>query len=256
MIEKDIKICGHGSGTPSIKNMSAYLTSRYDSLATNGKHKGLVEVRRLKALTDSGRKKFHDTYATIIGRNSYNQNLRNYVYNPYKDGKYYSDCSSSICATFNKIGYEMMNANTAGIHSSNLFETVRVEIKNGHVVNPEMLKVGDCLLFVGNDPTRPLQIGHVEAVFELPENKLVPGWYKDGNSWKYAKDEHTFAKSEWMLVNHHWYYFNEHSIMVKGFQTINGEMYYFEENNDNNCEGACWHEKTPGSGVLCRWEVD
>ena len=36
-------------------------------------------------------------YKTIIGKNIYSQSLRDYCYKLYKDGKYYSDCSSSIC---------------------------------------------------------------------------------------------------------------------------------------------------------------
>ena len=55
--EKDITLCGHGSGTPSTKNMYTYLESRYKSIAPNGKHKGVIAVRRLKKITDSGRKK-------------------------------------------------------------------------------------------------------------------------------------------------------------------------------------------------------
>lgn len=164
--EKNITICGHGSGTPSTKNMYIYLESRYKSIAPNGKHKGVVAVRRLKALNDSGRKKFHDTYKIIIGRNSYNQSLRSYVYTSYK-GKYYSDCSSSGCATFAKIGYNVPLLNTAGIYTSPLFETVPIKIKDGHITNPEILKVGDAILFVGSDPSRPKQIGHVEFIYEI-----------------------------------------------------------------------------------------
>lgn len=166
--EKQIVICGHGSGTPSTKNMYDYLTSRYNSIASNGLHKGIISVRRLKALTDSGRQKFHDTYKTILRRNLYNQNYRDYVYSPRSDGKYYSDCSSSGCATYRKIGYSVSNLNTAGIYRSSLFEDVPVTIVNGHIMNPEILKVGDALLFVGNDPSRPKQIGHVEFVYEMP----------------------------------------------------------------------------------------
>lgn len=169
--EKNIVICGHGSGTPSTKNMYDYLESRYRSIASNGKHKGVVKVMRLKALTGSGRKKFHNTYKTILGRNTYNQSLRSYVYTPY-NGKYYSDCSSSGCATFSKIGYNVPLLNTAGIYKSNLFKEVSVKIANGHITNPEVLKVGDAILFVGSDPSRPLQIGHVEFVYEI--NGKVP----------------------------------------------------------------------------------
>ena len=47
-------------------------------------------------------------------------------------------------------------------------------IVKGHITNPEILKVGDCLLFVGSDPSRPLQIGHVEYVYEINGNLTVP----------------------------------------------------------------------------------
>ena len=164
--EKDIIICGHGSGNPSTKNMYTYNSQRYSSVASNGKRKGVVCVLRLKALTDSGRTKYHDTYKRILGRNIYSQNLRSYVYKTY-NGKYYSDCSSSICATFAKIGYNISLLNTAGMYYSSLFEKVPVNISNGHITNPEILKVGDCLMYVGSDPSRPLQIGHVESVYEI-----------------------------------------------------------------------------------------
>lgn len=164
--EKNITLCGHGSKTPSLKNMDACLTARYNSIAANGKRKGIVKVMRLKALSDSQRKKFHDTYKILLGRNIYNQALRSYVYTP-KSGKYYSDCSSSGMATFREIGYRVSLLNTAGIYHSDLFEEVPVKISKGHIANPEILKVADAILFAGNDPGRPLQIGHVEFVYEI-----------------------------------------------------------------------------------------
>lgn len=164
MRESDIVICGHGSGTPSTKNMETYLSSRYNQFATNGLRKGLVAVRRLKQMSDA--KGFYDLYKTILGRNTYSQNLRQYVYTPY-GGRYYSDCSSSICATFQQMGYSVPLLNTAGIYTDNRFEDVPVKIIDGHIQNPDVLKVGDCLLFRGNDPGRPLQIGHVEAVYKI-----------------------------------------------------------------------------------------
>lgn len=167
--ENKITICGHGSGTPSLKNMKDYLTTRYNLKANNGVRKGIVKVMRLKALTDADRTKFCATYKTILGRNSYNQSLRQYVYVSYK-GKYYSDCSSSGMSTFAKIGYKVALLNTTGIYQSSLFEEIPVKIKNGHITNPEILKVGDCLLFKGNDPSRPLQIGHVEYVYQISSN--------------------------------------------------------------------------------------
>ena len=167
MTDNDIVICGHGWDKPSTKNLREYSAQRYSQYAPNGKHKGIVSVKRLKAMSDQGRVLFHDTYKTILGRNYYDQDLRDYVYKKYKDGNYYSDCSSSICATYAKIGYSCPLYNTAGMYNSSIFETVPVEIYAGHIQNPEILKVGDAILFVGDDPKRPLQIGHVEAVYEI-----------------------------------------------------------------------------------------
>lgn len=47
-------------------------------------------------------------------------------------------------------------------------------IENGHITNPEILKVGDAILFVGNDPDRPRQIGHVEYVYEIKASAPSP----------------------------------------------------------------------------------
>lgn len=166
--EKTIKICGHGSGNPSTKVMYDYFEKRYNQYMSNGKRKGIVAVKRLKPLTDTERKKFHNTYKTILGRNIYSQDLRDYCYTPY-NGKYYSDCSSSGMRTFFKINSSysfLKDYNTQEIYESSRFETVNVKISNGHITNPEILKVGDCLLFAGN-PSRPKYIGHVEYVYEI-----------------------------------------------------------------------------------------
>ncbi len=182
--EKTITICGHGSGRPSTKVMHTYLEARYKSKASNGKRKGVVKVMRLKALTDEGRKKFHDSYKILIGRNYYDQAKRQYVYRKATDGKYYSDCSSSGMATIQKCGYGVTLLNTAGIYGSSLFEEVTVKIKNGHITNPEILKVGDAILFIGNDPKRPLQIGHVEWVYEIKGSTKESAPAKSGGTYK------------------------------------------------------------------------
>ena len=166
MKESDVTICGHGSGNPSTKRLDIYSSQRYARKMKNGEDCGIVEVRRCIALdTPELRQKFHDTYKTILGRNIYNQSLRAFCYKPYK-GRYYSDCSSSGCLTLAQIGLNMPALNTAGIHSSKLWKTVQVKIEKGHIQNPEVLKVGDAILFKGNYG-RPLNIGHVEFVYEI-----------------------------------------------------------------------------------------
>lgn len=56
--------------------------------------------------------------------------------------------------------------NTAGMHK-NWKKVTDVVIKNGIIQNPEVLKVGDALMFKGSDSSRPLGIGHTEMVYEI-----------------------------------------------------------------------------------------
>ena len=217
-----IVCCGHGSGFPSTKDMDTYCANRYKNLAPNGKHKGLVAVRRLKNFTDAERQKFHDAYTTILGRNYYSQNLRQYVFKPYQ-GRFYSDCSSSGCACYAKAGHDVGLLNTAGIYNSSKFENVPVIIKDGIIQNPDVLKVGDALLFVGNDPSRPLQIGHVEFVYEKPQGWH---WVHVGDEWYYQDDygRNTYGPKD---INHHRYYFNNKGKMLTGWHEIDGKLRLF-----------------------------
>lgn len=256
MTERDITLCGHGGGTPSIKNMEEYLDNRYNQFATNGLRKGIVCVKRPKGWTDEGRQKFHDAYSTILGRNIYSQDqaLREYVFRPY-NGNYYSDCSSSGDACYAKAGIDIGWANTAGIYYSGKMEDVAVVIDHGHIKNPEILKVGDALLFRGNDPTRPRQIGHVEYVYEIKKHE---GWHwvQDGDDWYFQDDDgrNTYG---WKLIKEsgsdatHWFYFLPNGRMATGIIEYNGEPYYLMEKGD--LEGACC--RTDSKGALKVWNV-
>lgn len=154
-----VVLAGHGSGKPSTKGMNAYCSSR------QAQDRGLVEVLRLD-LTESQRQQMHDNYEIILGRNIYNQSLRLYCYIPYK-GTYYSDCSSSICKTAERVGVSgVASLNTAGMHYK-WKKVSGIIIKDGIIQNPELLEVGDALMFKGSDPSRPLQIGHTEMVYEI-----------------------------------------------------------------------------------------
>lgn len=191
--ERDIILCGHGSGTPRTIRMDTYLSSRYkQTVSKNGKtwHKGVVAVVRPKKITDALRSAYVAKYKTIIGRNGYSQLKRKYCYKPYTDGKYYSDCSSSQTLTLAAIGMEMPAYNTEEMYHSSLFEKVPVKIKGGHIQNPEILKVADQLLFAGSDPSRDLCIGHVEGV------------YKIGGSGS-GKEENTIAEYQEWLNDHY-----------------------------------------------------
>ena len=170
MKESDIILCGHGSGTPRTIRADKYNGQRYSQKVTkNGKtwRKGVVAVMRPKALTDDLRRAYKAKYTTILGRNLYSQAKRKYCYKKYEDGKYYSDCSSSQMLTLKEIGLDMPDYNTVEIFESSKFENILVTIEDGHIKNPELLKIGDQLLYAGADPSRPLCIGHVEGVFSI-----------------------------------------------------------------------------------------
>jgi hypothetical protein len=180
-------------------------------------------------MSDSGRAAFVKYYKTILGRNAYSQNRREYCYTRYKDGNYYSDCSSSGIKTYEKCGYTFpWTLNTAGIYESDQFEEVPVNIVNGHITNPEVLKIGDALLFVGNDPNRPLQIGHVEYVYDMPVvAETYPKWVKSGDTWYYRIAEGENAHG-WRDINGHRYWFDEKGAMATEWREIDGEWYYFQ----------------------------
>ena len=102
-----------------------------------------------------------DKYAEIIGRNIYSQSLRDYCYVRYKDGNYYSDCSSSICYAYKEAGQGFGITNTAGMYNSAKLTTVDADIAQG-IPDMSRLRPGDMLLFAGTDASRPKRIGHVE----------------------------------------------------------------------------------------------
>lgn len=112
-------------------------------------------------------------YSEIIGRNYYSQSLRDYCFKKYKDGKYYSDCSSSICYSYKEAGESFGITNTAGMYNSKKLTFVDVEIKNGIIVDRSKLRVGDMLLFAGNDSSRPKKIGHVEMIYSIGDSSIT-----------------------------------------------------------------------------------
>ena len=112
-------------------------------------------------------------YSGIIGRNYYSQSLRDYCFRAYNDGKYYSDCSSSICYSYKEAGQGFGILNTAGIYQSGKLTTVDIIIKDGVPLNISDLRVGDLLEFAGTDSSRPLKIGHVEMVYSIDGDKVT-----------------------------------------------------------------------------------
>ena len=114
-------------------------------------------------------------YDIILGRNKYSQSLRDYCYKKYKDGKYYSDCSSSVSYAYKEAGFSFGILNTVGMYQSKKLVDVPVEIKNGIIQNPEVLRTGDMLLFAGTDTSRASAgyVGHVEMVYKITDSRIT-----------------------------------------------------------------------------------
>lgn len=152
-----------------------------------------VEERRLKV---------RDKYRTIIGRNYYSQARRNYCYKKYSDGKYYSDCSSSVSWTYKEVGESFGILNTVGMWTSKKLVDVPVKIVKGQITNPEVLAIGDMLLFAGNDAGRKAYgyVGHVEMVGEISGGKVTlyghgSGHPKKHNMVSYCKTRYNSKSS-------------------------------------------------------------
>jgi len=226
MTERDITICGHGSNVPSLKNLYEYNAMRYAGRMSNGVRKGLLRVRRLKALDTPGKRdNFKALYGSILGRNVYDQGKRQYVYTPYR-GRYYSDCSSSGCATYQRIGCEVPLLNTAGMLTSDLFEDVPVVIEAGHIKNPEVLHVGDALLYAGNLDRESLgYVGHVEYIYDIPI-LLGNGWSNEGGDWQYLEDGEP-VRDEWRYIDGRWYVFDAAGRMIRDTWHLDGADYYY-----------------------------
>lgn len=134
-------------------------------------------------------------YEEILGRNNYSQNLRDYCYKKYSNGKYYSDCSSSVSYAYKEAGFSFGILNTVGMYNSKKLVDVPVEIKDGIIQNPEVLLPTDMLLFAGTDSSRSYAgyVGHVEMVAKIENGKVTI--YGHGSGTPRATEMNAYCKS-------------------------------------------------------------
>lgn len=147
--------------------------------------------------------KVRNKYKTILGRNKYSQARRSYVFKKYSDGRYYSDCSSSITACYRECGYPVTYGGsslptTVGIYNSKDCKAVKVTIKKGVIQNPEVLRIGDMLLFAGSDSSRAGSgyVGHVEMVANISSAGKVT-IYGHGSGTPRATEMNAYCKSRY-----------------------------------------------------------
>ena len=83
----------------------------------------------------------------------------------------------------------------------------------------------------------------------------MPGWYKDGDNWRYIqKDGYYKANSWYQDTDGKYYYFNMGVVMVVNTTTPDG--YYVDENGvwDGNASTVITEKKNLGPGVDKGWE--
>ena len=134
-------------------------------------------------------------YDILLGRNYYSQPKRDYCYKQYKDGRYYSDCSSSISYAYKEAGLGFGILNTVGMYQSAKLVDVDITIKNGIPQETDRLRVGDMLLFAGTDSARAYAnyVGHVEMVYAINGSKVTLCGHGSGRPS--LKDMKTYCKS-------------------------------------------------------------
>lgn len=136
-------------------------------------------------------------YKKLLGRNKYDRGLRDYCFKKHPDGNYYSDCSSSISYSYKEAGCGFGILNTVGMYQSRKLTNVDVIIKNGQIQNPEVLRVGDLLLFAGSDPDRIYAdcVGHVEMVYIVAGSVVTICGH--GSGTPSLKDLRSYCKSRY-----------------------------------------------------------
>ena len=134
-------------------------------------------------------------YEELLGRNKYSQPRRDYCYKKYSDGKYYSDCSSSVSYAYKEAGFSFGILNTVGMYQSAKLVDVPVVIKSGIIQNPEVLRPGDMLLFAGTDTSRAYAgyVGHVEMVAKISGSKVTI--YGHGSGTPRSTEMNAYCKS-------------------------------------------------------------
>ena len=69
-------------------------------------------------------------------------------------------------------------------------------------------------------------------------------WQKDAKGWWILNPDGTYPKTQWLLLNNRWYYFNQEGYMQTGWLFYNNAWYYFEENEGSEQGKMClgWKE--------------
>jgi hypothetical protein len=195
-----------------------------------------------------------------IGYDQYQRDTLYYAVKPLNfdisklDKAVETDCSALVRVCVNYAGISVGDFYTTSelstLMATGAFEEVNIALPGG-------LKRGDILVTKTKGHT-VVALTNGDGSVNKPDVAPNPvkysiGWHEDNNGWWYADSETTYLKDTWELINHHWYYFGSDGYMAKGWQTIEGKVYYLQESTDNNLQGALW--RSDGSGAQSVWNV-
>ena len=181
-----------------------------------------------------------------IGRNLYSQDAarRECVFTKYKDGKYYSDCSSFVRWLYRKAGlYSNIGGNTVGIMGSKLGVEIDCKIKEWRTRRISALRVGDLLLFRGNNASRAgaRYVGHVEMVYAIKGNTVTLIGHGSGNPK--TRNMKTYCRTRWLTLVANTKIKNRGLICVKRF--IADDTSFLSPGDRNE------HVRTMQKGAAC-----
>ena len=84
---------------------------------------------------------------------------------------------------------------------------------------------------------------------KTPEGPNMTGWVELGNGGYMYRKNGEFVKDGWENVSDHWYLFDAEGNMLRGWQTVDGKMYYLAEVTvENHPEGSCYMDTTTPDG--------
>lgn len=137
-----------------------------------------------------------------LGRNVYSQDSakRECVFVPYKDGRYYSDCSSFVRWLYRRaLIYPNIGSNTDGIINSKLGAEIDCKIKSGVPTDISALRVGDVFLFRGNNKARTRYVGHVEIVAAIKGNSVTLMGHGSGHPKTHGMVSYCRLRQLWLV---------------------------------------------------------
>ena len=141
-----------------------------------------------------------------LGRNIYSQDgaKRECAFKPYKDGKYYSDCSSFVRWLYRLLAIalaiaDLMNigSNTEAIIRNKKLREIPCGIKNGIPTDISALRVGDMFMFRGNNPNRTRFVGHIEIVSAIKGTSVTLMGHGSGHPKTHGMKTYCTARYLW-----------------------------------------------------------